>query len=86
VPAVLESLREAKQVGQLRARIVELETALAVQTARAEERQALLGTLQALLPRWRWQGPVPGSPYANTFSSAFCVTFGAASPVTARST
>jgi hypothetical protein len=50
VPAALGSLREARQVGELRARIVELEKALEVQTARAEERQALLGTLQALLP------------------------------------
>ena len=49
VPAVLGSLREARQVGELRARIVELEKALEVQTARAEERQALLATSQALL-------------------------------------
>ena len=48
--AALESLRQAKQVGELRARIVELEKALEVQTARAEERQALLATSQALLP------------------------------------
>ena len=33
MPAALESLREAKQVGELRARIVELEKALEVQTA-----------------------------------------------------
>ena len=49
VPAVLGSLREARQVGERRARIVELEKALEVQTARAEERQALLATSQALL-------------------------------------
>jgi hypothetical protein len=49
VPAALESLREAKQVGQLRARIVELEKALEVQTARAEERQVTIATLQVLL-------------------------------------
>jgi hypothetical protein len=49
VAAVLESLREAKQVSELRARIVDLQIALEVQTARAEERQVTIATLQALL-------------------------------------
>jgi len=50
VPAALESLREARQVGELRARIVELEKAPEVQVARAEERQVTIATLQVLLP------------------------------------
>ncbi|MCZ4501072.1 MAG: hypothetical protein JWQ74_3629, partial [Marmoricola sp.] len=49
VAAGLESAREAKQVGDLRARIVGLEKDLAAQTARAEERQALITTLQAVV-------------------------------------
>jgi putative protein kinase ArgK-like GTPase of G3E family len=49
VAASLESAREAKQVTELRTRVSELEKDLAAQTARAEERQALIDTLRAVV-------------------------------------
>ena len=49
VPVLLESLRESKQVAELRSEIAELRTALEVATALAEERKANLDTLNALL-------------------------------------
>jgi hypothetical protein len=50
VPAVMESLREAKQVGEMRAPVRRAREALEVQAARAEERQVSIATLPALLP------------------------------------
>lgn len=49
IAAALESARETKQVREMYARVGELESALAVQTARAEERKALIATPQAVI-------------------------------------
>ena len=49
VPVLLESLRESKQVSELRAEIAELRTALEVATALAEERKGNIDMLNTLL-------------------------------------
>ena len=49
VAASLESLRESRQVADLRARIGELEAALKVQTALADERRTTVESLQSLI-------------------------------------